>query len=846
MRNSKRTLAGIAAGALTLGLIPFAVAVAPAANAASLTGATSPVRVTYTGSVLDAVPYAAVTWTSGSTATVSGSDTAVVTLTTAPSSAARVQVAAAQGTPAFTSAGAAGVASLTTPSNAVAVATFDNTTKEQSILIAANEPGSYAGTLTVTHASGAVASDTVSFSFTTRGKATQMALTVDTPVAPVSTAGVKIATVSLKDATGAATQPVYGDSVALASTEGALTFSPASPLVATDLALGSKQVTTTTLATAGTYTLSATPAGTLPAGGATTQSGNYTTFATASPTGISLLNTSDVLITNDAVVGTPGVAAAKPALTTLNFGVAVASADAGKVVMVQPSGTAFLGVTQSPIAVATGTNAKGTFSVTVPAAGAINGNGVTVAAAGPVSYGVSYVASAVIAGDITRTPSAGTIAVATGSTQSIVVNVADQYGNGVSGFVVRATADDPAATAVQGISGNDGNVALALPDKSTAADTTVVWTFVTTNPNTGATLSAPSTLTLTYSASGAVTVSAMTFDGTAAASYTTSPAVPFGGLVGSAPATAAGQKAVAVTVAVSVPNTQVTFTGDEGVAFLAANPGGGGTSVTSTSVKSTLTVAASGSTATVYVFSTKTGKRTVNAVSSSGSKVSGTITYQTAPAAARDITLVADPTKQQVDKPSNVTVTVKDVFGNPVQLDGSGTPSVTVQTDKGTLAGGVSIYKVTATNTEGRATISLLSATPGVSTLTAAASGGQFGDLVNVPFTGAAVSVDKAAATVEYTLQPTDKKIAITGSRTTVSGKPGIKIEGVTNGFDNGATVKPYFRFPGETAYTEGTARPVITDGEFTWQRKTGKKFYAYVTSDDGQVQSNRVIIAAN
>jgi len=36
------------------------------------------------------------------------------------------------------------------------------------------------------------------------------------------------------------------------------------------------------------------------------------------------------------------------------------------------------------------------------------------------------------------------------------------------------------------------------------------------------------------------------------------------------------------------------------------------------------------------------------------------------------------------------------------------------------------------------------------------------------------------------------------------------------------------------------------TADEFTWQRKTGKKFYAYVTSDDGAVQSNRVIIPAN
>jgi len=93
---------------------------------------------------------------------------------------------------------------------------------------------------------------------------------------------------------------------------------------------------------------------------------------------------------------------------------------------------------------------------------------------------------------------------------------------------------------------------------------------------------------------------------------------------------------------------------------------------------------------------------------------------------------------------------------------------------------------------------------------------------------------------------PADKSITITGSRTTVSGKPGIKIDGVVTGIADGKTVVPYFRFPGETTFAEGSARPVISDGSFTWQRKTGKKFYAYVTSDDGATKSNRVIIPAN
>ena len=90
------------------------------------------------------------------------------------------------------------------------------------------------------------------------------------------------------------------------------------------------------------------------------------------------------------------------------------------------------------------------------------------------------------------------------------------------------------------------------------------------------------------------------------------------------------------------------------------------------------------------------------------------------------------------------------------------------------------------------------------------------------------------------------KTILIVGERGTVSGKPGILVDGTATGFDAGATVKPFVRFPGQSSYTEGSARPVISAvGDFEWQRKTGKKTYVYFTSDSGDVQSNRVIIPA-
>ena len=80
-----------------------------------------------------------------------------------------------------------------------------------------------------------------------------------------------------------------------------------------------------------------------------------------------------------------------------------------------------------------------------------------------------------------------------------------------------------------------------------------------------------------------------------------------------------------------------------------------------------------------------------------------------------------------------------------------------------------------------------------------------------------------------------------------MSGKPGIIVNGTTTGFTKGDTVVPYIRFPGETTYTQGSARPEIgADGSFSWSRKTGKKLYVYVTDEDGSVTSNRVTIEMN
>ena len=87
------------------------------------------------------------------------------------------------------------------------------------------------------------------------------------------------------------------------------------------------------------------------------------------------------------------------------------------------------------------------------------------------------------------------------------------------------------------------------------------------------------------------------------------------------------------------------------------------------------------------------------------------------------------------------------------------------------------------------------------------------------------------------------KTILIVGVRGTVSGKPGIIVDGRTTGFTAGDKMKPFVKFPGQTTYSAGSARPEVSAvGDFTWQRKTGKKTYVYFTNEAGDVQSNRKV----
>ncbi len=832
MRTSKSILAGVAAGALGLALVPFVGA--GVASAAAYSGTTSPVRVTSTASVLDVVPYAEAIWTG-----VPTDDTATITLTSAPTGAATVAISATQAAAAFSGA----TSTLGAPSSAVALHSNGD---DSAIYLAANTPGTYAATIQ-TYASGA-ATNTVLVAFTTTGAATSLTLDVANAAVPKSKTVAGQFTLNVKDATGAYTQLQTVDGVTMAMSTGGGFFDDTT-VSGTELYAGQFPVALDPSgSTAGSYTATATPTGT-PWGSAAT--GNFSIIDNVAATQISMTESTTVADVT-AAVGGAGSAIVKPGTTSLTFDVQVSTANAGKSVVVAVSGT---GATASTEVVTTNASGVGTLTVPVTAANAIAGKTVIVTNGSSVMT-ATYTIGAVYYNSVSRAPAAGTIALATGVTRDLAFTVDDSYGVGQAGYIVIATSDVSGASTVSGTTNSSGEVTVSLPDLSTSSDTSINWTFRVNEPGTANQISGSATplnLTLSYSATGAVALSDLKYNTVDAADYAITPAVPYAGVVEVAAGTGTDDSytLTAVAVTVDVANTEVTFSGGDdcsGVWFAASNSrisDLGAAVAAGTLTECSITVVASGATATAYVTSTATGAVEVDAFSSSGNELKGSITFVTDAAGARDVAISAQPAKVAANQTSAVTVSVTDVFGNGVQLDGGG-EAVGLVTDFGTFGNGSNIFTVSTTTAGGTATVSITAPAAGIATISAAGTGGQFGDVADVPFTGAAASVSQAAVPVEFTSTPTAKAIVIQGERATVSGRSGIMVDGNVTGIEDGKTVIPYIRFPGQTTFTAGSARPEITDGEFFWQRKTGKRVTVYVTNDDGDVRSNRVTIQAS
>ena len=439
------------------------------------------------------------------------------------------------------------------------------------------------------------------------------------------------------------------------------------------------------------------------------------------------------------------------------------------------------------------------------------------------------------------------------------MTIKDQFGTALPGYVVRSYRGTSSGTLLTTGTTNSSGVATVGVTNATglASGSSEDYSFTAT-PSGSGTVAATATnsLTIAYTTSGNVTTMSVAVSGTGSTTFTNSAAtvvtapllwvpddtagVPYGTSAGAftvatgAQATAASGN-LATFTATTTPANNVTVTVPTGLYASGSAP----TAWNDGTVSATV---ASG--AAVYVWGTKVGTHDVT-ITSGGVTLTGKVKIENRSQDAYNIAIT--PATSSVAKGSFSTLTVKvtDNWGNPV-VTSSG--AVTVTASGEVLLGGYASSATVTTNAAGEATVTVIagnSAGAGavVATPTSAGAPPAWVAGYTKPSTFTTAPVTSAAAAILVGEGPVTKSIVIVGERTTVSGKSGILVDGMVTGIEDGKTVVPYIRFPGETTFTAGTARPEITDGEFVWQRKTGKRVTVYVTNDDGDVTSNRVTI---
>ncbi|MFM8774563.1 MAG: fibronectin type III domain-containing protein, partial [Actinomycetota bacterium] len=139
---------------------------------------------------------------------------------------------------------------------------------------------------------------------------------------------------------------------------------------------------------------------------------------------------------------------------------------------------------------------------------------------------------------------------------------------------------------------------------------------------------------------------------------------------------------------------------------------------------------------------------------------------------------------------------------------------------------------------------SCLAKSPALSCTVTGLSNGTAYTFTARALTGAGWGATSSPSDAVTPQRPPQPSIVITGTRAEVRGKPGIVVTGTTTGFGMGAILRPWTRFPGQTSYTQGTARILVdVQGGFTWERRTGKTIYILIRSEDGTVESNRLAL---
>ena len=817
------------------------------------------------------IPEAKASWTgAGNFDNTSNLNT--VRLTTAPSGAATMTI--------DDTASGNTTATLAVPATGVGVTAG---TDDSSIRFNVDTAGAYAGSI-------ANGTDTVSFSFTTAGAPTSMTLTPATQTLLVG--AVATVTVTLKDAAGNTTQPQTVDSVTLVSSgDDTVSTSPLTGAKGGALQYG---VVDDTIATqsAGTSTLTATPLGTLPGSGVTAATATLVKAGAVSVTPATSVKvttptnaistpantddtvdrtvavqtgTSTVVLTIDDTTGNAAGSQLRFKLTPIAGGTVTVGGQSGS-----STSALFVDVTTSSTRTASITATlsgtallAGSASLTVKQVDVLDAN--LTSGAGIV---VNQTAAAVSDTTITVSPDDSVVA-KLGDSIPVTVTVADQFGNLQSGWVVAASRGTsvPGTFLNQATTNASGEATVTVTSLAGSTAPKLEQYSFNATPTIGSAVPVNNALQVTYTATGEIaslsvaglggTVVSPTSVTNTTTAVVTAPlvTVPFGGTASTISAQSftvatganvAGGAAGQVAAFQATPSTLTPITasvpiGSTGV-FVSTTP-----STLWSAGKSTVTVGADD---TVYVFGTQAGLHNVT-FTAGGRSVTIPVKVQTSMDAAYNVAITPKAQELAVGAIGTATVKVTDVFGNAVAsaTGGSGddTGQVTVTASGAVLLAGFNTQQNFVTNASGEATVTIIAGNaPGAATLTVTPKVGTATpawQTAYTPPTGAPAPVLSDAALIAVGAGPDTKSITIVGERTTVSGRSGIIVDGIVTGIEDGKTVVPYIRFPGQTTFTAGSARPEITDGEFVWQRKTGKRVTVYVTNDDGDVRSNRVTI---
>ncbi len=883
MRTSKSMLAGVAAGALALGFLSVAGAAsasaAPKAKPkATATATVSAVRSTVGGTI--SIPEAKAGWT-GAGAFVGNSNANIVDLIVAPSSAASMIIDDTTGS---------GNVSATLSSNAVGVGVGSG--DDSSIRFNVDQAGTYSGII-------ANGTDTVSFSFSTAGAPTSMTLTPASQT--VAVGAVATVRVTLKDASGNTTQPQTVDSVTVAS-NGSGDVVGTTPLTGVKGGALQYGVFDDTIATsaAGTSTITATPLGTLPGSGVTaqtatiTKSGGVTSVPAKSvkvtvPAGALSTppNTDDTVDRSVQVVtGTSALSivvddtTGNAAGSSLRFKL---TPSAGGTVTVNGQS----GSNTSPLFVDVTTNADRRAEILAT----LSGNALLSGGGGVNIKQVSVLNANLTAGSgvtVAQTDATGVITVSPddsvvaklGDTLAVTATVTDQFGNPQSGWTVRAYrgATTSGTFLNQATTGALGKADVSVAAASGATAPALEQYSFSATPSVGSAVNGNNLLQVTWTADGKVTslsvvstpvTSPTPVDDTAVVVSAPLVTVPFDGSASSVTgqsftvatgADISGGAAGEVASFIANPSTPTTVVASVGLGatgiFVSTTP-----TTAWNAGQSTVTVNAG---APVYVFGTKAGVHNIT-FAAGGRTVTIPVKVKTSAAAAYNMALTPETQSVNPGSINTVTLTVTDVFGNPVQTTDD-TGKVTVTASGEILLAGYQTSASYNTGANGTATITVIAGNVGTGVLAAGPATSNTAPAWVAGYTkptGAPDPKTSAAAEVIVT-GVVEQSIAIVGSRGSADvslpsdetcrsyaeGPPPralpsgcITVDGVTTGFDEGSAMTPEYRFPGQTSYTAGIDVTTNADGEFNWYRKTGKKIYVRFMS--GDVVSSRVIIPA-